>query len=81
MRVHTLNNTFDNIKILRVLKSDTKLLHLYQTTEFLSPPAQLVADVRQDFTVKKRLLPYTSSGSGEGSPNKKRSREDEGSVG
>ena len=78
MHIHTLNNTLDNIK--RDLKSDTKLLD-YQKTEFLSPPSQLVTDVRQDFAEKRRLIPYTSSGSEEGGPSKKRSREDEGSVG
>ena len=78
MHIHTLNNTLDNIK--RDLKSDTKLLD-YQKTEFLSPPSQLVTDVRQDFAEKRRLIPYTSSGSEEGGPSKKRSRGDEGSVG
>jgi hypothetical protein len=38
MRLHTLNNTLDNIKRDLKAKSKTALLHEYQTTELLSPP-------------------------------------------
>jgi hypothetical protein len=69
----TLQNTLDciNKKI-----TDKTALDQYRKTEFLLPSARLVEEVRQDFTDKKKLQPYTSSGIEDGSPGKKRSREE-----
>jgi hypothetical protein len=69
----TLQNTLDSInkKI-----TDKTALDEYRKTEFLLPSAKLVEQVRQDFTDKKKLQPYTSSGIEDGSPGKKRSREE-----
>jgi hypothetical protein len=69
----TLQNTLDSInkKI-----TDKTAQDEYRKTEFLLPSAKLVEQVRQDFTDKKKLQPYTSSGIEDGSPGKKRSREE-----
>jgi hypothetical protein len=69
----TLQNTLDSInkKI-----TDKTALDEYRKTEFLLPSAKLVEQVRQDFTDKKKLQPYTSSGIEDGIPGKKRSREE-----
>ena len=69
----TLQNTLDciNKKI-----TDKTAQDEYRKTEFWLPSAKLVEQVRQDFMDKKKLQPYTSSGIEDGSPGKKRSREE-----
>jgi hypothetical protein len=61
----TLQNTLDciNKKI-----TDKTALDQNRKTEFLLPSAKLVEEDRQDFTDKKKLQPYTSSGIEDGSP-------------
>ena len=53
IEVNTLHNTLQNIA--KALRNNEYALSEYQKNEFLSPPAELVTEVRQDLTEKKKL--------------------------